>query len=355
MFDSSPTREGRIMIEDIVITGSSVALPTGIGPAAVLNALEKGEQPSKMETFDDREVSVARVEYVDVSAVVERVQATTLDRPTSWAVFCARMAAMRAQLGDEDLKSPRCGVIVGTGLGSLCEGGESSVSRLDRVGHTVARELGVCGCVSTLSQRGISVEAAIEVATNTLLANAADVMIVVGIDEISPATVNLYEAAGFLGRENLTLGEGGACIILERASHAKERSARVHARMTGLSLTGDSAGIHAISISGTGMMRAMTEALDGDTKIDGLVLSGMGAGGKLEQFELKSAKKIVGDDVTYIAPKQMTGEFEASGAMRVAVALEAMVRYKWNRVLCTCIALGGACAAMVLECESISE
>jgi 3-oxoacyl-[acyl-carrier-protein] synthase II len=62
-------------------------------------------------------------------------------------------------------------------------------------------------------------------------------------------------------RDGFVLGEGAACVVLERADAAKARGARIHARLAGAAGTADGYDLVAPHPEGEGAARAITAAL----------------------------------------------------------------------------------------------
>jgi len=247
---------------------------------------------------------------------------------------------------------PRVGLIIGTSSGNISgpwerwhravlagqDASEDGCGR-DEPTTALARELGVTGPCMTLSIACASGTGAFAMAAGWLEEGLADTVLVGGVDALS-----LYIHAGFNGlgalsldgacpyhpdRDGLTLGEGAAVLVLERAEAAAARGATPHARLLGAGLAADATHISAPHREGRGAADAMEAALqDGGVDpaaVDMVSLHGTGTVFN-DAMEARAMRRIFGDrPVAFHGIKHAIGHtLGAAGAIEAAVLVGAL-------------------------------
>jgi 3-oxoacyl-[acyl-carrier-protein] synthase II len=99
-------------------------------------------------------------------------------------------------------------------------------------------------------------------------------------------------------RSGILLGEGAACLVLEKESHARRRGARIYARFRGYGLSNDAYHVTKPHPEGEGACKAMRNALedaglDAD-HIDYVNMHGTGTQGN-DAMELTSLRRVFGE------------------------------------------------------------
>jgi 3-oxoacyl-[acyl-carrier-protein] synthase II len=172
-----------------------------------------------------------------------RARAARTERVTQLAFAAAGPALSTAGLAviDGDPR-PRIGVVLGTAFGCfltnaahqrrLAESGPTAASpRLfaATVSNAAAGELAIAyrlgGPAVTLTAGSVAGLVALAHAVDLLRAGQADVLVAGGMDAVE-APLERWLADGGLAAAS-PVGEGAAVLVLERADHARERSARI--------------------------------------------------------------------------------------------------------------------------------
>lgn len=272
----------------VVVTGLGCVSAAGWGVDAFRAALRSGKTAiGNFDRFDHtkQRTHVAGQVPPGPESTNGFVRWNRLSNSDRFALFAAaealESAGMAAPLGD-------AGVFVGGSTGGLFEaetyfaalcGGErpSSLARLASHGlsapaEAIARHFGVSGPVETISSACASAGLAIEQAMRSVRDGEIDVAIAGGADCLCITTytgfnslraVDEQPCRPFRGnREGMSLGEGGAAIILESAEHAQMRGARILAEILGGGSSCDAHHMTAPRADGAGAAAAMERALD---------------------------------------------------------------------------------------------
>ncbi len=138
-------------------------------------------------------------------------------------------------------------------------------------GEAVARALGVHGPVETVSSACASGTLALGLALDALRAGEVDVAIAGGSDSLCRITYGGFNSLRSVDerpcrpfrddRAGLSLGEGAAVLVLERAADAHARGARAHAYLAGAGAAADAFHMTAPHPRGDGAARALAAAL----------------------------------------------------------------------------------------------
>jgi 3-oxoacyl-[acyl-carrier-protein] synthase II len=283
---------------DVVVTGLGATTPLGGDVATTWDALLAGRSGVSRITDDWIKPYPAQLVArlaTDPADQIDRVRARRLDRSQQVAVIAAEEAWRDAGGADSGVDPLRVAVVIGTGIGGaltllgqddiLEEKGPKRVSPFTipmlmpngpaaAVGLAIGAKGGVHAPVSACA----SGAEAIRWGLDLLRFDRADIVLVGGTE----ACVHPLPMAGFAAmramstrndeperasrpfdkaRDGFVLGEGAACIVLERADAAKARGARVHARLVGAAGTADGYDLVAPHPEGEGAARAITAAL----------------------------------------------------------------------------------------------
>jgi 3-oxoacyl-[acyl-carrier-protein] synthase II len=344
----------------VVVTGIGPVTPVGIGREEFWGALTGGRNGiRRIERFDPSDLPVrigGEVGGFDPSEYLGPKEAKRTDRAVHLAVAAARLAW--ADAGEPPVDHARTGVMFSTGIGgieSMLRQHEVFLSRgADRVspfmvpmlmpnaaaGH-VAMHFGFTGpnaCITTACAAGAH---AVGEAYRTIRDGLADVCIAGGTE----ASLIPFCIAGFAqmqalsrnpdparasrpfdrDRDGFVLSEGAGALVLEEASRAEARGARVYAELAGYGASADAYHITAPEPEGMGAIQAMVAALEDSDEAPEAVgyINAHGTSTKLnDAAESRAIKKALGDHAYRVAvssTKSMTGHMlGAAGAVEAA-------------------------------------
>jgi 3-oxoacyl-[acyl-carrier-protein] synthase II len=350
---------------DVVVTGLGATTPLGGDVPTTWDALLAGRSGVSRITEDwikDYPAQLVARLTTDPADQIDRVRARRLDRSQQVAVIAAEEAWRDSGAGDAGIDPLRIAVVIGTGIGGaltlldqddvLEEKGPKRVSPFTipmlmpngpaaAVGLAIGAKGGVHAPVSACA----SGAEAIRWGLDLLRFDRADVVLVGGTE----ACVHPLPMAGFAamramstrndeperasrpfdkGRDGFVLGEGAACIVLERADAAKARGARVHARLAGAAGTADGYDLVAPHPEGEGAGRAITAALRdaGLTPADiGHVNAHATSTPVGDTAEAAAIRNAIGEHVLVSATKSQTGHLlGAAGALESVFTILAL-------------------------------
>jgi 3-oxoacyl-[acyl-carrier-protein] synthase II len=350
---------------DVVVTGLGATTPLGGDVPTTWDALLAGRSGVSRITEDwikDYPAQLVARLATDPVDQIDRVRARRLDRSQQVAVIAAEEAWRDSGAGDAGIDPLRIAVVIGTGIGGaltllgqddvLEEKGPKRVSPFTipmlmpngpaaAVGLAIGAKGGVHAPVSACA----SGAEAIRWGLDLLRFDRADVVLVGGTE----ACVHPLPMAGFAamramstrndeperasrpfdkGRDGFVLGEGAACIVLERADAAKARGARVHARLAGAAGTADGYDLVAPHPEGEGAGRAITAALRdaGLTPADiGHVNAHATSTPVGDTAEAAAIRNAIGEHVLVSATKSQTGHLlGAAGALESVFTILAL-------------------------------
>jgi 3-oxoacyl-[acyl-carrier-protein] synthase II len=268
-----------------------------------------------------------------------------------WAATVAEQATEDANLTRTDMDSQRVGVCFGTVMGTrsnvddwLLDEKRSEDSAPARHAWTVpallsrepARRLGFDGPNCVIATACAAGNSAIAYGAEALQHDRADAMVVGGVDEISQATLLVFNSFRALApqwvqpfdaqRQGLMLGEGAAAMVLEREEDARARGAKIHGRVLGHSNVGDAHHMTAPHPQGRGAIRSMRQALTraglGPSDVDHVNAHGTGtpANDAVEALAIREVLGTRADHVPVTALKSMLGHAQGGASALEAVA-----------------------------------
>ena len=279
-------------MENIVITGMGFVTPLGCESHQVLESVlcaETAIRKKQIPTLSGSEVSVwnASVDEFDATKYVPKKKLRRMDNVNKFAINACGDALFDAGITD-DLKQ-NCGVLVGTGFSGL-----SSVAKHNQKLHAdgiealspihfpttvynatagmVAIEHQLSAVNSTITGMDQCSEYALLYAMLLLRQGQADRVVVIGADELSdPQQIGLRNL-GLLSRDGnhaafsnkndgLIMSEGAVAIVLEKESLARQRGAKMYARITGFGQFNASDSQFSYSESTQGARIAVDQAL----------------------------------------------------------------------------------------------
>jgi 3-oxoacyl-[acyl-carrier-protein] synthase II len=353
-------------VNRVVVTGFGPVTPIGVGVDAFWERLNAGRSGiDRIQNFDPSELPVQIAGEVREFSPEEWMTAKEVkrtDRAVHFAVGAARLAWTDA--GEPSVDRARTGVMFSTGIGGLesllkqhlvlLEKGPDRVSPFmvpmlmpnAAAGH-VAMAFGFTGpnaCITTACAAGSH---AVGEAFRLIKYGLADVCIAGGTEaSILPLTV-----AGFAQMQALTrnpdpakasrpfdknrngfvLSEGAGALVLEEASRAVARGARIYAEVGGYGASADAYHITAPEPEGLGAIQALQAALEeaGESPDSVDYINAHGTSTQLnDAAETRAIKKALGDHAYRTAissTKSMTGHMlGAAGAVEAGVAAMAI-------------------------------
>jgi 3-oxoacyl-[acyl-carrier-protein] synthase II len=189
----------------------------------------------------------------------------------------------------------------------------------------------------------------------------ADLVLAVAADALTDTLVNAYRDLGLVatrepgspGTSGFGLAEAGVALVLERASSAAGRGARLYGDVLGYGIACDAAGVGRWDRQGDGVERAMRIALEqaelspSDVRAVWASAAGLGAADRPEE---RAIRRVFGDGADVRAPRVRLGEPIGAGALVNAVlALKAWeAGESRGPVLVNSSSLGGTHFAIVL-------
>ena len=291
-----------------------------------------------------------------------------MDRCSQMVVTACRMALADAELALAGADAEAAGIVLGTAFGNLTES-EDFLRGLFAKGPALANpltfpnlvlnaptgyvaiDLGIRGPNLTVVRGEASGEAALALAYDTIVTGQADVLLAGGVDELSPALRHIHDDLHLLSpregggaewsspfdrdRNGMVMGEGAAILVLESASHARARGARLHAELVGHASESMPASPHdwptvatAAAAHGVGPELAalgFRSAARGSGAT--LVVSCANSTRRLDAVESARLATLLGEDdgrTLVTSLKGAIGELGAAGALGAAAAVMAL-------------------------------
>jgi 3-oxoacyl-[acyl-carrier-protein] synthase II len=333
----------------IVVTGVGVVSAAGVTREAFYDALATG-QSGITRLADGR--PIARVGDFGARAVLDAKALRRMARVSQMVLVAARQALAQSMPA---VPPERSGIVLGTGLGTLretyeymkghIEGGVEGASPLlfpssvaNAAAGQAALELGWRGANSTVNHRELSPLGALVMAADLLALGRADVLLSGGVEDASDVALHGYRRMGGLSptglrpyardRDGTVLGEGAALLVLEREEDARARGATILAYLAGRVLRGENRPRVGWGSAWTEAARtlkaALAEASLSPTDIH--YVAGGGAGLGVDALEARAVAAAFETPRPHGSILGQTGEFMASGVLRVAAALYALER-----------------------------
>jgi 3-oxoacyl-[acyl-carrier-protein] synthase II len=369
-----PRRPAPPVEEEIVVTGVSALSPAGVDPAALAEAYRSGRAPAARAV--DGGVRLAPV-TADPGAGISAKARRRVDRLGQLAVAASHAALVEAGLAEPGpaplaARSPRVGVVLGTGLGPiesmerfirpLLDGGPGLANPAvfpntvyNAAAGQVAMLLGTTGATSTLTTLHAAGAVALTVAVDLLKSGAADAVVVPAVDVPTEAAARAYRRLPVFARaDGYTLAEAGYALVLERRADAAARGARVRAGIGGYGIASDARGVGQWDPRGDGVERAIRAALWGAAlgaeELTAVWTGAVGVSG-VDRAERAALRRVFGArPPEFQAPKAVLGDPVGAGAhLAAALAVEG-----WSTggtagpALINSSSLGGTHVALVL-------
>lgn len=283
----------------VVVTGLGVVTALGCEVEELWTRVCNGESGIRPITLFDaskhRCKIAGEVREWSTEGYVARRDAKKLDRFTQFGLVAAVNSIRDAGLEFDREDPARCGAILGSGIGGLCEI-EAQHSRLlekgpDKVSAFTIPKLmsnaaaaqvsiryGLQGPSAAVSTACASASNAIGDAMKVVQYGEAEVVITGGTEAaVTPMGISAFSAMRALserndepelasrpfdkGRNGFVMAEGAGVLVLEELEHAKARGAEIYAELLGCGVTADGSHITQPDKDGTGGAKAMAQAL----------------------------------------------------------------------------------------------
>jgi 3-oxoacyl-[acyl-carrier-protein] synthase II len=348
---------------EIVVTGIGVFSSIGNKRDAFWKALISGKSGvRRIQAFDPdgHESQIASEVAFDPEDYIPRQQARKMARVSQLA-SCAAIEAVKDAGLDLDREDPaRIGCVVGSAAGDYAhleeqhirfqERGPGSVSPLtiprvipNMPSGNVGITLGIHGPNLGVAAACATGAVAIGTALGLLRENRADVILAGGAEStITPFVVDGYASMRVLSRRNdrpdgasrpfdanrdgFVIGEGAGVLVLETASHARQRGAEPLAVLRGYGSTSDAHGIAAPQPDGRWAAAAIGDALR-DAQLnpeDVGYVNAHGTSTKMnDRVEAMAIRRVFGDvRLPVSSNKSMIGHtLGAAGAIEAAATV----------------------------------
>lgn len=352
----------------VVITGMGAVTPIGNTAEAFWNSVKEGKngigEITKFDTTDYKVKIAAEVKGFVAKERMDFKASKRMETFSQYAVAAAKEACEDAGFRIEEEDPYRCGVIIGSGVGSLQQV-EKACATIEQKGPGRVAPLLVPLMISNMAAGNVSIQLGLKgKCTNVVTACAtgtncigdalravqygdADVMFAGGTEScICPTAV-----AGFTGLTALTtandparasipfdkdrggfvLGEGAGVVVLEELEHAKARGAKIYAELVGYGATGDAFHITSPAEDGSGAAKAMELAME-EADIEPSEVQYINAHGTgthhNDLFETYAIKKSFGDaayELVINSTKSMIGHLlGAAGAVECIATVKAI-------------------------------
>ena len=346
----------------VVVTGMGIVSSLGNDVAEVTASLKNGK--SGIQFCDDyaelgmRSQIAGRVS-IDQKELIDRKHLRFMGDAAAFSYVAMQQAIEDAGLDPEEIKSPKVGLITGSGGGSTSNNilaAEIAKERgVKRVGpYAVPKTMGstTSACLSTMfGIQGTSYSISSACSTSAhCIGHAADLIrggrhhtvFAGGGEEEHWSMSILFDAMGAMSskyndtpteasrtydanRDGFVIAGGGGILVLEEYEHAVARGAKIYAELVGFGATSD--GYDMVAPSGEGAVRCMQQAMETvEGPIDYVNTHGTSTPvGDVK--ELEALKAVFTDKMPFIsATKALSGH--ALGAAGVHEAIYSLIMMK---------------------------
>src|SRR3954451_13351585 len=223
-------------------------------------------------------------------------------------------------------------------------------------GGQTAIKLGAVGVASTVTAEHAAGAQALTYAYDLTSVDQADAVLAIASDALTDTVVEGYKDLGLLKNGEgggFGLTEAGITIVVERASAAAARGARVYGELAGYGVTADAQGVGRWDRDGDGIERAMRAALEMAGVAPSEVVAVWASAAGLEQAdgpERTAIARVVGEGAAARTPKVNLGEpLGAGGSLNTVLALLAWQHCEdAGPVMVNSSSLGGTHISLVL-------
>ena len=346
-------------MDNIVITGLGIKSCIGNDYETVKKSLQEGKSGiSFNETYSEMGFRSCVSGSIDInlSDHIDRKLLRFMGESSGYSYLAAKDALQMSGLEENDLSSPRIGIVAGSGGSStriMLENGDIArdrgPKRIGPYGVTRSMSSSISAILSTAFKlKGINYSISSACATSAhCIGHAAeliksgqqDVVIAGGADDEHWSSSCLFDAMGALSsnfndtpenasrpydsnRDGFVIAGGAGMIILESENHAKKRNANIIGKLSGYFANSD--GYDMVAPSGEGAIRCMQGAMENaGVSID--YINAHGTSTPVGDIaELNAIKELFGSECPMLSStKSMTGH--SLGATGVHEAIYSMI------------------------------
>ena len=344
-----------------VITGLGIVSCIGNSLGAVEASLREGRSGiRRVAEFESAGLrsTVAGVPEIGAEPPVDRKLRRFMGDAALYAYLAARSAILDAGLEAAALASPRAGLVVGSGVGSLFEHSAAVDAMRDKGAdrlppYSVPRVMAssASACLSTaFGIRGVSYSLTSACATSAhcighgaelIRMGKQDLVVAGGTEEVrwtSALHFNAMEALSTArndgaasrpydrARDGFVIAGGAGILVIEELERARRRGARIYAEVAGYGATSD--GAHIVAPEADGAARAMRLALDEAGGGVGYINTHAASTPLGDATELEAVREVFGAQVPAISStKGISGHaIGAAGAHEAIYSLLMMER-----------------------------
>jgi 3-oxoacyl-[acyl-carrier-protein] synthase-1/3-oxoacyl-[acyl-carrier-protein] synthase II len=335
----------------VAVTGMGCLCAAGADLPSCLETLFRGERHPQPPT---RFGSGHPVRYPVFEVAARLPGSDRFSRTARLALAAAREALADAALSPAELAGKRVGVCFGTTVGSAMnneefyrqfrDGEHPEMDAIERFlgsnpASVVAREYGLAGPCQTVVNACSSGTDAVGIAAAWIRSGICDIVLAGGADELCRVTYN-----GFISlmitddtpvkpfdrrRKGLNLGEGAAVLVLESEDLRQQRSRPARAFVAGYGSACDAYHLTAPHPEGTGLKRALAEALaqSGTSPAEIAFVNAHGTGTPDNDRVESRVLAAVLPGVPFLSTKGYTGHtLGAAGAIEAAFTVACLER-----------------------------
>ena len=283
-------------MKNVVITGVGIKSCIGNSYGDVLESLKNGKSGIvSNSSYADMgfRSQVSGSMDIDFSKLIDRKLLRFMGESAAYSYLAAKDAIEMSSLTEEDLDSPRVGIVAGSGGAST----RVMVSTADitrekgpkRIGpYAVTKSMGssisaILGTAFRIKGVNYSISSACATSAHCIGHGAdliksgqQDIVVAGGGEDEHWSSSSLFDAMGALSsnfnddpkkasrpydknRDGFVISGGSGILILEEEEHAKKRNANILAKLSGYFATSD--GYDMVAPSGEGALRCMQGAL----------------------------------------------------------------------------------------------
>jgi 3-oxoacyl-[acyl-carrier-protein] synthase II len=350
----------------IVITGLGVIAPNGIGKEKFWQALKEGWSGIKpIKRFDTRGFKCSHageVQDFNPEEFLGTKGLRDLERSSRFLCSAAKLAIDDAELNIDDNNTDDIGVCTGTTLSSLWNFAEFDKEAIkegplftdvalfpgtvmNAASSQVSIRYNIQGFNTTISTGFSSSIDALKYAIDFIKLKRIKAVLVGGVESLSPVNYTGFYRLGYLAgingeeiscpfdkrRNGIVLGEGASVVVIEDEDYAKERGAKIYARVNGIGNYFEAFKMGKYNPEAAGLKESIREAMK-NSELDVSEIDYIGASAnsvpEQDRLETKAIKDVYGEyayNIPVSSIKSMIGEtFSAGGVFQIAASIGSM-------------------------------